>query len=114
MDPVIAVNGGVANPGLGYMAFAVSSLTRFPSAGYVAFDGPQGPVGPIRIAAAGTDPLDDFTCYPTYSKGICRFGDYSAAEYWDRRVYMVTEYVGQDPRDTYSDWDTRIWSAPVP
>jgi hypothetical protein len=114
LDPVIAVNGSVSGAGEGYMAFAVASSTRYPSAAYVAFDGVHGPVGPIRISAQGTDPLDDFTCYPKYSDRVCRFGDYSAAEFWDRRVYMVTEYVGRAPRDTYSNWDTRIWYAPDP
>ena len=111
LDPVIAING---ETGMGYLAFAVSSPTRHPSAAYVAFDATAGPTGPIRLAAKGADPLDDFTCYPKFSKGLCRFGDYSTAQYWRGRVYMATEYVARKPRDTFSNWATRIWYAPLP
>jgi len=34
----------------------------------------------------------------------CRYGDYSAAEFWDRRVHMATEYVAHTPRDTFTNW----------
>ena len=76
LDPVIAVNGSANGPGMGYLAFAVSSSTRYPSAAYVAFDAARGPVGPIRLAAKGVAPLDDFTCYPKFSASLCRYGDY--------------------------------------
>ena len=111
LDPVIAVNGGT---GMGYLAFAVSGPARYPSAAYVAFDATRGPVGPIRLAAKGTDPLDDFTCYPKFSSGLCRYGDYASAQYWRGRIYMAAEYVPDKPRDAFSNWGTRIWYAPLP
>jgi hypothetical protein len=110
LDPVIGVN----HSGSGYLAFAAANANRFPSAAYVAFDGSSGPAGPVRLAAKGRDPLDDFTCYSKTSAGSCRFGDYSAAAYWGGRIYMATEYVPAGKRDTVSNWSTRIWYAPVP
>jgi hypothetical protein len=111
LDPVIAVNGLT---GMGELAFAVSGPARYPSPAYVAFDGTSGPAGPIRVAARGADPLDDFSCYPKFSRGQCRYGDYASAQYWRGRIYMAAEYVARRPRDTFSNWTTRIWSAPVP
>jgi hypothetical protein len=104
---------GVNHSGLGYMAFAVASSNRYPSAAYVAFDGTHGPAGPMRLAAKGVRPLDDFTCYSKVSPGHCRYGDYSAAVYWGSRIYMVTEYIAPGRRDTVSNWSTRIWYAPI-
>jgi hypothetical protein len=110
LDPAIAVNGLT---GMGELAFAVSGPARYPSAAYVAFDGTSGPAGPIRVAARGADPLDDFSCYPKFSRGQCRYGDYASAQYWRGRIYMAAEYVARRPRDTVSNWSTRIWSVPV-
>jgi hypothetical protein len=110
LDPVIAVSAA----GRGYLAFAVANSHRYPGAAYVAFNEPGGPAGPIRLAAKGASPLDDFTCYSSSSPGQCRFGDYSAAVYWRHRIYMATEYTASGRRDTVSNWSTRIWSAPVP
>jgi len=108
--PVIGVNAN----GDGYMNFAVSGTTRYPSTAYVAFKGASGPTGPIYIAANGVNPLDDFTCYPPFSTGQCRYGDYSMAQYYNGKIYMASEYVAPQPRDTFSNWSTRIWYAPVP
>ena len=55
---------GVNAQGNGYIAFALSSGSNFPTAAYIRFAGKQGAVGPVRIQKAGTRPLDDFTCYP--------------------------------------------------
>jgi hypothetical protein len=110
LDPVI----GVSASGRGYMAFAAASSGRFPSAAYMAFNGPAGLTSPIRLAARGASPLDDFTCYSGISPGHCRFGDYSAAAYWGHRIYMAVEYVAPGRRDAVSNWSTRIWYAPVP
>jgi hypothetical protein len=110
LDPVI----GVSAAGRGYMAFAAASPTRYPSAAYIAFGSPGGPDGPVRLAAGGASPLDDFTCYSAGSPGQCRYGDYSSAAYWGHRIYMAVEYVAPGRRDAVSDWSTRIWSAPVP
>jgi hypothetical protein len=110
LDPVIAVSAA----GRGYLAFAVANSHRYPSAAYVAFNEPGGPASPIRLAAKGASPLDDFTCYASSSPGQCRFGDYSAAVYWGHRIYMATEYTASGRRDSVSNWSTRIWSAPVP
>ncbi len=107
--PVIGVNAA----GNGYLSFAVSSTTRYPSAAYVVFRGRGGPTGYIHVAANGVNPLDDFTCYPPFSSGQCRYGDYSMSTYYNGKIYMASEYVAPQPRDTFSNWATRVWSAPV-
>ncbi len=106
--PVIGVDAS----GQGYMAFAVSGPDMYPSAAFIAFHGTHGPVGQVDIAAAGTAPLDDFTCYPPYSSFSCRYGDYSMAQQYNGHVYMATEYVAPQPRDVYVNWGTRVYSAP--
>jgi hypothetical protein len=108
--PVIGVN----KSGKGFMAFAISGPKKYPSAAYVTFNGASGPVGPIHIAARGVNPLDDFTCYPPFSTGQCRYGDYSMAQNFNGQIYQATEYVAPQPRDILSNWSTRIWYAPVP
>ncbi|MGN6795971.1 MAG: hypothetical protein ACTHJW_26600 [Streptosporangiaceae bacterium] len=111
--PSIAVN----SHGVGWMAFTVAGANHFPSAAYIRFNGVNGAVGPIHIAKAGTSPLDDFTCYPGSGNGpTCRFGDYSASQFFRGRVYMGVEYIhnltnvaaGAD-----TNWATRVTSVPV-
>lgn len=107
--PVIAVNAS----GKGYMAFAVSGPDMYPSAAYMTFDGTKGATGKVRIAASGTAPLDDFTCYPSFfGESSCRYGDYSMAQEYNGVIYMATEYVGSQPRDTLSNWGTRVYWVP--
>jgi hypothetical protein len=108
--PVIGVNAG----GHGYLNFAVSGTGRGPSTGYVVFSKAAGPTGKVHLAAHGVNPLDDFTCYPPFSSGQCRYGDYSMAQNFNGKIYMASEYVSPQPRDPNSNWGTRIWSAPVP
>jgi hypothetical protein len=108
--PVIGVNSA----GHGYLGFSVSGVTRYPSAAYVTFEGSKGATGAVHIAAPGAGPLDDFTCYPPFSTGQCRYGDYSMAQVYNGKIYLATEYVAPQPRDVLSDWGTRIWDAPVP
>jgi len=102
--------------GTGYMAFAVSGTTSYPSAAYVSY-GSGGPTGPVRIASAGVAPEDSFTCYsafvgPTY--GGCRWGDYSMGVASGGRVYLATEMVPPSSRDYLTNWGTYVWSAPAP
>jgi hypothetical protein len=104
--PVIGVNAS----GKGFMAFAVAGNTRYPSAGYVTFNGTKGAGKTVYIAANGVAPLDDFTCYPF---GACRYGDYSMAQVFNGKVYMATEYIAPQPRDYYANWDTRVFYAPA-
>jgi len=109
---------GVNARGNGYMAFALSSGSRFPTAAYIRFAGTRGAVGPVRIQKAGTRPLDDFTCYPGAGFGpACRYGDYSATQVFNGRVYLATEYVHaltDVAGGAATNWATRIWSVPVP
>jgi hypothetical protein len=107
--PVISVNAH----GHGFMAFAVAGSTTYPSPGYVRFSA-GGASGPVHLATHGADPLDDFSCYPPYSFGDCRYGDYSMAAFYQGRVYMAAEYVPPVPRDQAANWGTYLWSAPVP
>jgi hypothetical protein len=111
--PSIAVNAS----GKGWMAFTVAGANHFPSAAYIKFNGASGTSGPIHIAKAGTAPLDDFTCYPGSGNGpTCRFGDYSASQFFNGRIYMGVEYIhsltdvaaGAD-----TNWGTRVFSVPV-
>ena len=78
---------------------------------YIRFNGDQGAVGPIHIAVNGQRPLDDFSCYP----GICRYGDYSASNFFNGRLYFATEYVHtltNVAAGARSNWATRVWSVP--
>ncbi|MGN6676630.1 MAG: hypothetical protein ACTHKL_02485 [Streptosporangiaceae bacterium] len=111
--PSIAVN----SHGVGWMAFTVTGADHFPSAAYNRFNGVKGAVGPIHIAKAGTTPLDDFTCYPGSGNGpTCRFGDYSASQFFNGRTFMGVEYIhnltdvagGAD-----TNWATRVFSLPA-
>ena len=88
--PSIAVNAR----GNGWMAFTVAGASHFPSAAYIRFNGVRGAVGRIHIEKAGTTPLDDFTCYPGSGNGpTCRFGDYSASQFFNGRIFMGVEYI---------------------
>ena len=111
--PSIAVNSS----GVGWMAFTVAGANHYPSAAYIRFNGVKGASGPIHIAKAGTTPLDDFTCYPGSGNGpTCRFGDYSASQFFNGRIYMGVEYIhkltnvaaGAD-----TNWASRVFSVPV-
>jgi hypothetical protein len=108
--PVIGVNAA----GHGYMAFAVSGSDMYPSAAYIAFNGANGPTGSVHLAAAGSAPIDDFSCYsyPGYTTSGCRYGDYSMAQEYNGNVYMATEYAAPQPREYYANWGTRLFWAP--
>lgn len=109
---------GVNAQGNGYIAFALSSGSNFPTAAYIRFAGKQGAVGPVRIQKAGTRPLDDLSCYPGSGFGpACRYGDYSMTQVFNGRVYLATEYVHALTNvagGAQANWATRIWSVPVP
>ena len=105
--PSISVNAS----GHGYMAFATAGASRFPGAAYIRFAGVLGAVGPIHIAVNGKTPLDDFSCYP----GICRYGDYSASNLFNGRLFFATEFVHtltNVAAGAQSNWATRVWSVP--
>jgi len=108
--PVIGVNAD----GHGYLNFAVSAASRYPSTGYIVFNGANGPTGNIYISGHGTNALDDFDCYPPFSNGYCRYGDYSMAQDYNGKIYMASEYMAPQPRAVPVNWGTRIWYAPVP
>jgi len=107
--PVIGVNAS----GVGFISFAVAGPDRYPSAAYATFSAATGAGSVVHVAANGVAPLDDFTCYPPFSGGTCRYGDYSMAQYYNGDIYMANEYVGPEARDTYSNWGTRVYWAPV-
>jgi hypothetical protein len=109
--PDISVNA----TGQGYMAFALAGPGMYPSAAYVSFNGTKGTGHTVYVAAAGSNPLDDFSCYPASGvSGDCRYGDYSMAQQYHGTTYMATEYVPSGARDTYANWGTRLYDAPTP
>jgi hypothetical protein len=108
----------VDSSGNGYLVFSIAGAAQYPSPGYIAFHAHAGPTGPVHIAAAGTAPEDGFTCYlPEFFPGTpaapCRWGDYSGGAVWAGRIYMMAEYIPAIPRDTFTNWGTYIWSAPL-
>jgi hypothetical protein len=107
--PSISVNAR----GNGYMGFATAGANRFPGAAYIRFNNVKGAVGPIHIAVNGRTPLDDFSCYP--AAPTCRYGDYSASNFFNGRLYFGTEYVHRLTNvraGAQSNWATRVWSVP--
>lgn len=111
--PTISLNA----KGNGWMAFTVAGANRFPGAAYIKFNGLRGANGPIHIEKVGTRPLDDFTCYPGSGFGpTCRFGDYSASQFFNGRVYMGVEYIHSATNvaaGADTNWGTRVFSIPA-
>ena len=105
----------VGPSGNGYMVFALSGPTEFPSAAYTTFSN-SGPTGSVNIEAAGSAPEDGFTCYIA-GYGGCRWGDYSGGAVWGDKAYLMTEYIppnsGATQRDFFTNWGTFVWSGPA-
>ncbi|HUZ40903.1 MAG TPA: hypothetical protein VMU68_05890 [Acidimicrobiales bacterium] len=105
----------VGPTGNGYMVFALSGPTEFPSAAFTTFAS-SGPTGSVNIEAAGSGPEDGFTCYIT-GYGGCRWGDYSGGAVWNGTAYLMTEYIppnsGATQRDFFTNWGTFVWSGPA-
>lgn len=95
---------GLNATGTGAMVFTLIGQNYWPSAAYLAFDR-SGPHNPVRVNGPGAAPEDGFTCYPPYSHGTCRWGDYSAAVAEDGAIIMGTEYI-PGPRDMNANWGT--------
>jgi hypothetical protein len=97
---------GLNADGTGAMAVGLSGEGFFPSAAYVPFD-LSGPTDAVHVSGLGVAPEDGFTCYPPYSSGVCRWGDYSWAVSEDGAIVMGTEYI-PGPRDHFANWGTFI------
>ena len=72
MYPAIALNKN----NIGAIVFSLSSPNDYPSAAFVTLTGTSR--SGIHISREGNEPDDGFSCYPPFSDGVCRWGDYSA------------------------------------
>lgn len=113
MFPSIAVT----DDGRGAMVFSLAGDHDFPSSAYVRIkDGKLGQT--VRIAGAGTVPLDDSAGYQFFDgqgQGPSRFGDYSAAFIDGSTVWMASEAVTSQcttldcpDRDVFTNWGTTV------
>ena len=103
--PSVAVN----DDGEGLIAFALAGPDYFPSAAFLKIGGDDNSA--VRIAANGTAPEDGFTCYKSQDaqdRGVCRWGDYSAATSDGRNIWWATEYIPNLPRRVNSNWGTWV------
>lgn len=103
-DNVLYPAVGVTADGTAAMVFTLVGPDYFPSAAYLPLN---SPAAPIRLAAAGVGPQDDFTGYLSYGgNGVARWGDYSAAVAdYDGHIWIATEYIGQSCTDAQYNAD---------
>lgn len=102
--PAVAVNAS----GTGAMVFTLAGEGYYPSAAYTTFTLGGGAGNVVHANGIGVAPEDGFTCYPPFSKGTCRWGDYSAAVAQDTTtIVMATEYI-PGPRDVRANWGTFV------
>jgi hypothetical protein len=104
MYPAIALNKN----NNGAIGFSLSSKNDFPSAAFVSISGTSRSA--IHISREGNEPEDGFTCYPPFSNGVCRWGDYSAGAVnnIDRTIWTATEYVPDINRSSQANWATYV------
>lgn len=115
-DSVMFPAFGITQEGRGAMVFSVAGPRRHPSLGYVLFDR-SGPIGPVRIGAAGETPNDSFTCYTfeVFDPQPCRWGDYSAARVGaEGELWLATEYNVRGLRTRFSNWETFVGRLELP
>ncbi len=106
---------GVSENGSGAMVFTLTGPDYFPSAAYIPITLSGGVAADIRLAAAGSNPDDGFTCYPSGGGPPGRWGDYSAAvAVGTDKVWIATEYISKKKRDTFTNWGTFIGVLPLP
>ncbi|BFU43118.1 hypothetical protein [Krasilnikovia sp. MM14-A1004] len=115
---------GVTAQGHGVMAFTLVGDGYYPSAAYASFDGRAG-AGAIYLAKAGVGPQDGFSGYRAFNDPPRpRWGDYGATAVDGHRIWIASEYIGQqctltqytaDPfgscgstRTALANWGTRI------
>lgn len=111
-EDVIYPSVGVTPTGKAVVTFTVVGPDYFPSAAYAPLSLTAG-LGPIRIAAAGTAPEDGFTPLKAFGgSGVARWGDYSAAvSDPSGTIWMADEFIGNEPRDFYTNWDTFVYAV---
>jgi hypothetical protein len=104
MYPAIALNKNEA----GTIIFSLSSHNDYPSAAFATVRGTS--TSGVRIAREGNEPEDGFTCYPPFSDGVCRWGDYSAGAVnnVDQTAWGATEYVPDINRSLSANWATYV------
>src|ERR1039457_5968759 len=95
---------GVSEKGNGAMVFTLTGPDYFPSAAYIPIKLSGGVAADIRLAAAGGNPDDGFTCYPSGGGPPGRWGDYSAAvAVGTDTVWIATEYISKKKRDQFTN-----------
>jgi hypothetical protein len=104
MYPAVALNKN----NVGTIVFSLSSPNDYPTAAFVTIRGTSR--GPIQISREGNEPEDGFTCYPPFSDGVCRWGDYSAGAVnnIDQTPWMATEYIPDINRTSAANWATYV------
>lgn len=92
------------------MVMTLSGPDIFPSVVYTARSNAEAPFGPVHIAAAGVDNIEDFGCTPA-GGGVCSWGDYTAAvldsSNGGATIWMAGEYIS-GPTVAQENWGTRI------
>src|SRR5262249_10084925 len=87
---------GVTGEGKGAIAFSLLGTDFYPTAAFARL-GVHSGAGPIRIIGLGKGPDDGFTGYnPTSQFNVRqRWGDYGAAAFDGRNLWLASEYIGQ-------------------
>ncbi len=117
-DSVMFPSIGVTPSGKAAMTFSLVGPTPtqlfpggfFPSMAFSRLTA-AGTAGNIQLAAAGLNPDDGFSGYPSSGTGpsVARWGDYSAAVAdVDGSIWMAAEWIPDTPRTKYTNWGTYI------
>ena len=116
-DSVMFPSIGVTPNGKAAMTFSLVGPTPtqlfsagfYPSMAFARLTG--GNLGNIQLGAAGLNPDDGFSGYPSKGTGpgVARWGDYSAAVAdLDGSIWMAAEWIPDTPRTKFINWGTYI------
>jgi hypothetical protein len=101
---------GVTPAGHAVMAFTLVGPNYHPSAAWSPLSLSSG-TGPIYVAAAGQNAVDDFSSLKAYlGDGVDRWGDYTAAvSDSSGNVWMGVEYISGIERTYFANWATYLF-----
>jgi hypothetical protein len=108
-EDVIFPSIGVTPAGKAVMAFTLVGPDYHPSAAWAPLS-LSGGAGPIHVAAAGQNALDDLSAIKAFAGvGVSRWGDYSfAVSDPGGTIWMGTEYISGLERTPLANWATFI------